>query len=42
LAVDGNPLAEDDESMEGYSPDRTIVKDAVADMIEAAVEALVS
>ncbi len=42
LAVDGNPLAEDDESMEGYSPDRTIVKDAVADMIEAALEALVS
>ncbi len=42
LAVDGNPLADDDESMEGYNPDRTVVKDAVATMIDAALTALVA
>ncbi|MGI9610784.1 MAG: nucleoside phosphorylase [Acidimicrobiia bacterium] len=42
LAVDGNPLADDDESMEGYNPDRTIVRDAVSAMIDAALTALVA
>jgi uridine phosphorylase len=42
LAVDGSPLADDDESMEGYNPDRTVVKDAVAAMIDAALTALVA
>jgi uridine phosphorylase len=42
LAVDGNPLADDDETMDSYNPDRTIVKDAVAAMIDAALTALVS
>jgi len=42
LAVDGNPLADDDESMEGYNPDRTIVRDAVSTMIDAALTALVT
>jgi uridine phosphorylase len=41
LAVDGNPLA-DDESMASYNPDRAIVKDAVSTMIDAALTALVA
>ena len=41
LAIDGNPLAENDETMEGYDPDRTIVSDAVARMLTVAFDSLV-
>lgn len=40
LAVDGNPLAKSDESMEGYNPHRSVVVDAVDTMIDAALTAL--
>ncbi len=40
LTVDGNPLAKADEAMEGYNPDRTVVKDAINQMIETALKAL--
>ncbi|NNE96424.1 MAG: nucleoside phosphorylase [Acidimicrobiales bacterium] len=42
LAVDGNPLADSDESMEDYNPDRQVVADAVSDMIDAGLNALVA
>ncbi len=42
LTVDGNPLADQDESMEGYDPDRAIVKNAVSVMIDASLSALTS
>ena len=41
LAIDGNPLAERNETMEGYDPDRTIVRDAVARMLTVAFDAVV-
>lgn len=37
----GNPLAENDETMEGYDPDRTIVRDAVPRMLTVAFDSLV-
>lgn len=42
LAVDGNPLASDDTTMEGYDPFRDVVRDAVAAVVTAALEALVA
>jgi len=40
LAVDGNPLAADDTSMEGYDPFRDIVREAVDAAVTAALEAV--
>jgi len=40
LAVDGNPLASNDADMDSYDPDRAIVTDAVASMIDTALDAL--
>jgi uridine phosphorylase len=42
LAVDGNPLASQDTAMEGYDPFRDVVRDAVAAVVTAALEALVA
>lgn len=42
FAIDGNPLAEADENMSGYSPHRGIVVDAVERTLRAALSALVS
>jgi uridine phosphorylase len=42
LAVDGNPLAEQDPEMTGYDPDHPEVHAAVATMITAAFDALVT
>lgn len=42
LAIDGNPLAEQDESMAGYEPFREIVDKAVAGTITAGLDALVA
>ncbi|HLS03546.1 MAG TPA: nucleoside phosphorylase [Actinomycetales bacterium] len=42
LAIDGNPLAADDESMAGYEPFREIVDRAVAGTITAGFDALVA
>jgi uridine phosphorylase len=41
LAIDGNPLLERDESMEGYNPNRPVVHEAVERMITIALDALV-
>ena len=41
LAIDGNPLVENDDTMEGYDPNRQIVHDAVDAMIDIALDALV-
>lgn len=41
LAIDGNPLVERDDSMEGYNPNRPVVHDAVEQMITVALDALV-
>ncbi len=41
LAVDGNPLADDDADMSGYDPHREIVIEAVDTMIRIALDALV-
>lgn len=41
LAVDGNPLAEDDTDMTGYDPHRDIVRSAVDRALGAALDALV-
>lgn len=40
LAVDGNPLAKQDESMAGYDPDRAIVTQAIDKMLTIALHAL--
>ncbi len=40
LAVDGNPLAEDDTDMSGYDPHRDVVVDAVDAMIRVALDAV--
>lgn len=40
LAVDGNPLADEDVEMSGYDPHRSIVTEAVGDMIGVALTAL--
>jgi uridine phosphorylase len=42
LAIDGNPLAAHDTSMEGYDPFRDVVRDAVAAVITAALDAVVA
>ena len=42
LAIDGNPLAEQDESMAGYEPFREVVDRAVEGAITAGLEALVA
>lgn len=42
LAIDGNPLAAEDESMAGYEPFREIVDRAVDAMIRAGLDALVA
>ena len=41
LAIDGNPLVEKDDTMEGYDPNRQIVHDAVDAMIDIALDALI-
>ena len=41
LAVDGNPLAERDEEMTGYDPDREVVHRAVERMLRIALDAVV-
>ena len=41
LAIDGNPLIEKDDSMEGYNPDRPVVHEAVERMITIGLDALV-
>ena len=41
LAIDGNPLIEKDESMEGYNPNRPVVHEAVEAMITIGLDALV-
>ena len=41
LAIDGNPLVENDDTMGGYDPNRQIVHDAVDAMIDIALDALV-
>ncbi|MFT3877806.1 MAG: uridine phosphorylase [Propioniciclava sp.] len=42
FAIDGNPLAKKDESMDGYDPYREIVTRAVDAALDAALEVLVS
>lgn len=42
LAVDGNPLASDDTAMENYDPFRAVVRDAIAAVVTAALEAAVT
>ena len=42
LAIDGNPLIEKDDTMEGYNPNRPVVHNAVEAMIGIALDALVS
>ncbi len=42
VAIDGNPLAQDDGSMESYDPHQDSVKKAVADSLQIALTALVS
>lgn len=42
VAVDGNPLEQDDGSMETYNPNQGAVKAAVGNAIDIALEALVS
>ncbi|HJU52760.1 MAG TPA: nucleoside phosphorylase [Acidimicrobiia bacterium] len=41
LAIDGNPLVEKDEAMEGYNPNRPVVHEAVERMITIGLDALV-
>lgn len=41
LAIDGNPLIEKDESMEGYNPNRPVVHKAVEATITIGLDALV-
>ncbi|MEX0667609.1 MAG: nucleoside phosphorylase [Acidimicrobiia bacterium] len=41
LAIDGNPLVEKDDTMEGYNPNRQVVHEAVEAMIGIALDALV-
>ena len=42
LAIDGNPLEQDDGSMETYDPHQDSVKTATAQTIQIALEALIS
>ncbi len=42
LAIDGNPLTADDESMAEYDPNRGVVTTAVDTMVDVALDALVS
>lgn len=42
LAIDGNPLAKQDDSMSGYDPHREIVGQAVDGALRTALEALVA
>lgn len=42
LAIDGNPLADADESMAGYEPFREIVDRAVEAAIRAGLDALIA
>ena len=42
LAIDGNPLASGDTAMTEYDPFRDVVRDAVAVVVTAALEALVA
>lgn len=41
LAIDGNPLAEEDTDMSGYDPHRQVVRDAVDRMLEIAFDSLI-
>lgn len=41
-AIDGNPLAQDDGSMETYDPNQELVKAAVANSLQIALRALVA
>ena len=40
LAIDGNPLAQDDTAMEGYDPFRDVVRETVDAVVTTALEAL--
>lgn len=40
FAIDGNPLAQDDEEMSGYNPDRSVVHNAVDRMLTATLEVI--
>jgi len=42
VAIDGNPLSQDDGSMESYDPHRPVVADAVDHCLKIALQALVS
>jgi len=42
VAIDGNPLAQDDGSMETYDPHQDSVKKAVADSLQIALRALIT
>jgi uridine phosphorylase len=42
LAIDGNPLADQDEAMVGYDPYRSVVKQAVEATVHIALDALVA
>ncbi len=42
LAIDGNPLADDDEAMADYQPFRDIVRRAVDEMITVGLDALIA
>lgn len=42
LAIDGNPLADDDDDMTGYDPHRTVVHEAVDMTVRTALDALVA
>ncbi len=40
LAIDGNPIADEDEDMAGYDPNRRVVRAAVARVLESAFDCL--
>ncbi len=42
LAIDGNPLADDDDDMTGYDPHRAIVHETVDATVRTALDALVA
>ena len=42
LAIDGNPLADQDEDMAGYDPYRTVVEQAIEATLHIALDALVA
>ncbi|HCN23928.1 MAG TPA: hypothetical protein DIS65_00980 [Candidatus Marinimicrobia bacterium] len=42
LAIDGNPLAKNDEEMSEYNPYRSVVKETVDIALKIALDALIS